>query len=150
MPSISSTWRQYLYGVVGKEIGYGYHIEATKAQAVAARSYAIGNISSRNTYYDVTATTSSQVYGGYSGETSRMREAVGRYQGMVLTYNDAVIQAYFSSNAGGYTENIENVWVSDAVPIKGVPSPTTPMPPITVHTARFAVVDGRVHPCGAG
>lgn len=113
----------YLYGVVGRELGYNYHIESTKAQAVSARSYAIGNISSKNKYYDLTTTTSSQVYGGYDAETAHIRKAVDATSGMVLLYEGAVVPAFFSSSAGGHSEDIEKVWVSDDVPIVGVPSP---------------------------
>ncbi len=113
----------YLYGVIGRELGYSYHIEALKAQAVASRSYALANIKSTNTYYDMSATTSSQVYGGYNGESSSTRQAVDDTYAMTIMYHGKPVEAYFSSNAGGYTEDIEKVWYSDAVPIKGVPSP---------------------------
>ena len=113
----------YLYGVVGREMGYNYHTEATKAQAVASRSYALANCSSDNVYYDVTATTASQVYGGCSAETDAIIQAVDDTRGQVLFYKKEIVPAFFSSNAGGYTENIENVWVSDTYPIVGVPSP---------------------------
>ena len=113
----------YLYGVVGRELGYGYNEDATMAQAVAARSYALANYSSANKYYDLTATTSSQVYGGKGAETAKIIKAVDDTCGYVLMYKGNYVQTYYSSNMGGYTENIENVWVSDAVPIKGVPSP---------------------------
>ena len=103
----------YLYGVVGREMGYNYHTEATKAQAVASRSYALANCSSDNVYYDVTATTASQVYGGCSAETDAIIQAVDDTRGQVLFYKKEIVPAFFSSNAGGYTENIENVWVSD-------------------------------------
>ncbi len=113
----------YLYGVVGRELGYGYNDEATMAQAVAARSYALSSYSSSNTYYDMTNTTSSQVYGGKSAETQKIIDAVDETCGMILEYQGEAVQTYYSSNMGGHTENIENVWVSDEVPIKGVPSP---------------------------
>lgn len=112
----------YLYGVVGNEIG-SWNMASMEAQAVAARSYAIGNISSSNRYYDVTNTTSSQVYHGYSSESSSLRQAVDDTRGWMLTYNGAVIQTYYSSSNGGYSENIENVWLSDAVPLVGVACP---------------------------
>ena len=114
---------QYLYGVIGQELGYSFDIEALKAQAVASRSYALSNISSSNRYYDVTATTSSQVYGGYNAESSDTRKAVNDTRGMVIMYQGKVVEAFYSSNHGGYSEDIEKVWLSDEVPIKGVPSP---------------------------
>lgn len=113
----------YLYGVVGRELGYGYNDDATMAQAVAARSYALSSYSSKNVYYDLTNTTSSQVYGGKSAETQKIIDAVDETCGMILEYRGDVVQTYYSSNMGGHTENIENVWVSDDVPITGVPSP---------------------------
>lgn len=113
----------YLYGVVGRELGYGYNLDATQAQAVAARSYALASISSSNKYYDVTNTTASQVYGGLAAETEKIRHAVDATRGYVLSYDRQVVMAYFSSNAGGHTEDIDQVWVSDEVPIWGVPSP---------------------------
>ena len=112
----------YLYGVIGRELGYNYHIEALKAQAVASRSYALGNISSNNTYYDVTATTASQVYDGSKAENDSTHRAVDATYGMVLLYDQKVVPAYFSSNAGGHTEDIEKVWTSDDIPLKGVSS----------------------------
>lgn len=113
----------YLYGVVGREIGYGYHSDAIMAQAVAARTYALGNCSPSHVYYDLTSTTSSQVYGGKNAESERIIEAVDETCGQALMYEGRYIAAYYSSNAGGYTENVENVWVSNAVPLRGVPSP---------------------------
>ena len=112
----------YLYGVVGNEIG-SFNTPSMEAQAVAARSYAIGNISSSNNYYDVTSTTSSQVYYGYSSESAKIRNAVDSTCGWVLAYNGDIIETYYSSSHGGYSENIENVWMSDAVPLVGVPCP---------------------------
>ena len=113
----------YLYGVVGKEIGYNYSIEALKAQAIAARSYAIANLTHGSIYYDVTNTTSSQVYGGYDAEGDSVTQAVDETFGQVVYYNGKTVDAVFHSNSGGYTENVENVWGSSSVPLKGVSSP---------------------------
>lgn len=113
---------QYLYGVVGRELGYNYSLDATAAQAVAARSYAIASISDSNRYYDLTNTTSSQVYGGYSAETAFIREAVDETRGYVVMHDNEAVLAYYSSNAGGHTEDIDNIWHSDEVPIRGVAS----------------------------
>lgn len=113
----------YLYGVVGRELGYNYHLEATKAQAIASRSYALASCSEDNVYYDVSSTVTSQVYGGYSGESALVRQAVDETRGQVLMYEKEPVMAYFSSSAGGHTENVENVWVSDDIPLAGVESP---------------------------
>ena len=112
----------YLYGVVGNEIG-SWNEESMKAQAVAARSYAVHNISTDNKNYDVTDSTASQVYRGYSSEDSFIRSAVDATRGWMLTYRGDIIEAYYSSSNGGYSENVENVWMSDAVPFVGVPCP---------------------------
>lgn len=108
----------YLYGVVGEEIGYNAPDEALKAQAIVARSYAAFNMGGG--YYDVLATTASQVYGGYTAEAApnskAVRAAVDDTAGLVMFYDGALVEAVFCANAGGYTENNENVWGGNAVP----------------------------------
>jgi len=117
----------YLYGVVGQEMGNYAEMEALKAQAVASRSYAL---SARNPLspYDVGINTMTQVYGGYTAELTpqaqRVVQAVDLTRGQVLYYGGRLVQAFFHSNAGGHTENAENVW-SEPVPyLKAVPSPS--------------------------
>ncbi|MGI6360983.1 MAG: SpoIID/LytB domain-containing protein [Bacillota bacterium] len=118
---------KYLYGVVGKEIGNSVHLEALKAQAVCSRSFVLAN-RKPTANYDVTATTSSQVYHGYTAELEtnggRVVQAVDATQNKVLYFNQTVVPAYFSANSGGYTETIENVWgpSSQGVPFYALPS----------------------------
>ncbi|MGI5824923.1 MAG: SpoIID/LytB domain-containing protein [Bacillota bacterium] len=116
----------YLYGVVGKEMGYSKPAEALKAQAVASRSFAAYSVSSSNTYYDITSST--QVYGGYTAEraydNTAVYNAVKATKGQYAYYDNKIIQAFFSAHAGGYTENNDNVWGSGAVPyLRAVASP---------------------------
>lgn len=116
----------YLYGVVGEEIGYNAPEEALRVQAIVARSYAAFNMG--GTYYDVLANNASQVYGGYTVENAHDSEAVRRAvndtTGQVLYYDGNLVEAVFSSSAGGYTENNENVWGGNALPyLRGVASP---------------------------
>ncbi len=113
----------YLYGVVGEEIGYNAPEEALRAQAIVARSYAAYYMG--GTYYDVLATTSSQVYGGLSAEKAHVSRAVrDAVDDQVLYYDGDLVEAVFSSSAGGYTEDNENVWGGQARPyLRGVPSP---------------------------
>ncbi len=116
----------YLYGVVGEEIGYNAPEEALKTQAIVARSYAAYYMG--GTYYDVLATNASQVYGGLSVEEAHdskaVRRAVDDTAGQVLYYDGDLVEAVFSSSAGGYTENNENVWDGNAIPyLRGVESP---------------------------
>lgn len=102
---------QYLYGVIAKEISPDWHLEAVKAQAVAARTYALYNMNKhRVDGYDVCATNDCQVYGGRENESPRVLKAVNDTAGQVLMYQGKVIPAYFHSSSGGYTENSENVW----------------------------------------
>lgn len=101
----------YLYSVVGGEMPTSWPLEALKAQAVAARSYALYERDrAQNPDYDLKSTTASQVYKGIVSETASTHEAVNRTQGQVLTYQGKVILAAFHSSSGGYTENVEDVW----------------------------------------
>jgi len=114
----------YLYGVVGQEMGYTAPEEALKAQAVVSRTFALFS-KGQNTKYDIGTDTYSQVYGGYSAEQNinavKIIDAVDDTKGKVIFYNnkktgkEEIIQAFFHSNAGGYTENSENVW-NEAIP----------------------------------
>lgn len=104
---------QYLQGVVGFEIGHlpAAQIEATKAQAIAARTYAIGNMNSRNALgFDFYPTVADQVYGGLSGEDSIIVRAVRETRGEILTNNGVPIIAYYSSTCGGHTADIDESW----------------------------------------
>jgi SpoIID/LytB domain protein len=109
---------------VPNESPASWPIEALKAQAVAARSYALGT-NSGNAVFDHYDTAASQVYGGYSSEQSRSNRAVAQTRGEVLRYNGEVIVAYFHSTSGGHTENNENIFQgSEPLPyIRGVPDP---------------------------
>ncbi|HEX8694762.1 MAG TPA: SpoIID/LytB domain-containing protein [Longimicrobium sp.] len=115
---------QYLYGVVPRELPptIWNQLEAQKAQAVAARTYALSGLGKRaNNGYDLLATTSDQVYGGYSAEHPLSTQAVDETAGIVATYDGNLIEALFSSTAGGYTANNEDVFNSAPVPyLRGV------------------------------
>jgi stage II sporulation protein D len=114
----------YVRGVVPLESPASWPIEALKAQAVAARSYALGT-GNGGGIFDHYDTTASQVYGGYSAEQPTTNQAVARTRGEVLLYNGKVIVAYFHSTSGGHTENNENIFEgSTPLPyIRGVRDP---------------------------
>ncbi|MBE9028873.1 SpoIID/LytB domain-containing protein [filamentous cyanobacterium LEGE 11480] len=102
---------QYLYSVLGGEMSGSWHQEALKAQAVAARTYALyKQESSRNRLYDVVDTTASQVYRGIQDESTGTQLAVNATKGQVVTYNNRLILAAFHSSAGGKTDNVEEIW----------------------------------------
>ncbi|MBD1869725.1 SpoIID/LytB domain-containing protein [Oculatella sp. FACHB-28] len=112
----------YLYSVVGAEMPTSWPIESLKAQAVAARSYALfQRQTGANEVFDVGDTQAWQVYGGLGEETASTQTAVDQTQGQVLTYNGQIINAVFHSSSGGHTEDVEQVWVSPLAYLRGVP-----------------------------
>ena len=92
----------YVRGVIPKEMPLGWHLEAYKAQALAARSYGFTSATPTRDY-DVRDDQSDQCYGGATVETTAGNAAVDGTLGKVITYNGAAIRAYFSSSSGGYT-----------------------------------------------
>jgi stage II sporulation protein D len=108
----------YVRGVVPNELSPGGYpaIEALKAQAVAARTYAVRN---RNQFasqgFDLLPTTRSQVYGGLSTEHPLSTRAVDETRGLVATYKGEAINALYTSTCGGRTEDVENIF-NEATP----------------------------------
>lgn len=112
---------EYLYSVIGGEMPTSWPLEALKAQAVAARTYALyQRQNSANTVFDVGDTTSWQVYDGIEDETLSTQTAVSQTAGQVLTYDSQLIEAVFHSSSGGHTENVEDVWSSPRPYLRGV------------------------------
>lgn len=111
----------YLYGVIAKEMSPSWHMEAVKAQTVAARSYVLYNVNKhQDDEYDVCATNHCQVYGGRESEAPQVIKAVNDTAGQVLMYQGKLIPANFHSSSGGYTENSENVWGTYQPYLRGV------------------------------
>jgi stage II sporulation protein D len=103
----------YLLGVVPREIGrVGPELlEAVKAQAVAARTYAIRYLGRREALgFDVFATTQDQVYGGVPAEHEPVSQGVRATEGEILTYGGQPIEAFYHSTCAGQTAAIEEVW----------------------------------------
>ena len=114
---------EYMLGVVPSEMPSKWNYEALKAQAIAARSYAIANRGKRASRgYDLKDTPEDQAYGGASAETATTNSAVMETKGIVITYNRKVIPAYYSASAGGHTVNAGAVWNKDLPYLKSVPS----------------------------
>jgi len=114
---------KYLQGVVPSEMPPGWEHEAHKAQAIAARSYAIANLGKRaKDGYDLKDTPEDQAYGGASAETPQTNDAVVETEGIVLIYDGKIIPAYYSASAGGHTKDASQVWTKDLAYIKAVPS----------------------------
>lgn len=95
----------YLKGVVSNEMPVSFGLEALKAQAVAARNYAIMPRTKVSKAYDVVDSVASQVYFGYNTESETGNRAVKETEGIIAIYNHKPILALYSSCAGGYTEN---------------------------------------------
>ena len=110
----------YLYGVLHHEVAHWWPMEALKAQAVAARTYAFYQMQvSKAGEYDVKSSTSSQVYGGSTKEHMRSNDAVDRTVGQVLTYQGKVFPAYFHATCAGMTAGAKELWNIDLPPISG-------------------------------
>ncbi len=113
---------EYLYGVVPSEMPKSYEAEALKAQAVAARTYAMTKLGAHTgSGYQLCDTTNCQVYKGYSNEAKSTTEAVDATAGEVACYNGSPIEAVFSASTGGYTECSENVWYAAVPYLRAVP-----------------------------
>ncbi len=105
---------QYLYGVVAKEVMPLWSDEAIKAQAVAARSFALyATRHKKYGNYDVKATEMGQVYGGAEAENPNTNKLVNATSGIVALYKGEPIEAFFHSSGGGYTESASAVWGKD-------------------------------------
>lgn len=102
----------YLRGVVPQEMPALWSMEALKAQAIAARTYALKHKSDK----DMVDTIAKQVYGGSTAYHTRSDAAIKETEGIVLKYNNTYIDALFSASNGGKTESNSNVWGGTALP----------------------------------
>jgi len=105
---------EYLRGVLPGEMPPSYPLEALKAQAVAARSFALKNRGKHKLEgFDICATTHCQVYTGVK-ELESTDRAVAETFGKILTYEDKLIDASFHADSGGMTEDVADVWGSSS------------------------------------
>lgn len=112
----------YLYSVIGAEMSPNWPLEALKAQAVAARSYALYQRErGSNPTYDLGDTQGWQVYKGLESEATSTYAAVDATAGQVMVHNGKIIEAFFHSSSGGHTENVEEVWTEARPYLRGVP-----------------------------
>jgi stage II sporulation protein D len=113
---------KYLASVVGSEEPTTWMPQALQAQSIAARTYLATHLR-RHRNYDIEGDTRDQEYAGLTGEAESTVRAVERTAGIVATYRGAPIEALYSANAGGYTENSENVYPNALPYLRAVPSP---------------------------
>ena len=111
---------EYLYSVVPSEMPAGWHMEALKAQAVAARSYAYTRAGVHSAQgFDLCNTDHCQVYWGMSREAESTTAAVRATRGILAFFGGEVINAVYSSSSGGITDDSENVWITAAPYLRG-------------------------------
>ncbi len=102
----------YLLGVVPYEMGDSFPLEALKAQAIAARTYALQRSGSAGDY-DVEDTTNDQAYKGRSSSHPVSEQAVRETEGLCGTYKGKLADCYYSASNGGQTELGQHVWPTD-------------------------------------
>ncbi len=142
------TLEEYLIGVVMSELPYTFEIEAVKAQAVAARTYAIRELESGNRHAEgrlcsnpshcSAYITRSQYESRYGNEAykiayEKVKEAVNQTDGQIITYNGEPCCAVYHSASDGYTENSYNLWGTETPYLKSVYSAeSTPLSTVKV------------------
>ena len=125
----------YVRGVVANESIASFHMEALKAQATAARGYAIANLRNyigRGYPFDIVDSSSSQVYRGVISEHARAVQATEQTRGLVASYNGRIISALYSSSFGGYSDS--NHWIFN--------SPSSQLPGTNVTPYLTGIYDG--------
>lgn len=108
----------YLAGVIGHEMPLRWHDEAVKAQAIAARTYAMRELRPTRAY-DLESDTRSQVYRGVMSDDDRAQAMVRATQGLVVKHNGRMVTTYFHSTCGGDT--IPASWVFTQVKVDTEP-----------------------------
>ena len=104
----------YVAAVVSREAGPRFQPEALAAQAVAARTYAVGAAAKpRDSEYDVVGSVEDQVFEGMDGVTPAFREAADRTRGMVARYRGELAETVYHSTCGGRTEDAGSAWWKD-------------------------------------
>ncbi len=112
----------YLMSVIPSEMPSSWPREALKAQAIAARSYAIANLGKYGTQgFDVKATVLDQAYRGAIAEASSTNRAVSETRGIVMKHQGKVVPGFFHSSSAGHTDVAEHVWTKEVPYLKSVP-----------------------------
>ena len=116
--------QDYVKGVIPYEMNAAWHIEALKAQALTARSYAFNNEDKHSKYgFDLCTSTDCQVYRGTSQANENSDRAVDETLGEYIDYKGDIVTAFFYSSNGGASEDSENVWNAAIPYLRGVVDP---------------------------
>lgn len=123
----------YIVGVVAAEMPASFNDEALKAQAVAARTYAVYKIANSNKIYDVVTDVSNQSYitvdemknkwlDDFDKYYTKVKNAVNATNGEIMYYNDEIVEAYYFAMSNGFTEDVSLVFSEDRDYLQSVPS----------------------------
>ncbi|MDR0671940.1 MAG: SpoIID/LytB domain-containing protein [Oscillospiraceae bacterium] len=116
------TTQDYVKGVIPYEMNPSWPLEALKAQAICAKSYAAANLSKHREYgFDLCATTDCQVYHGTGSASANSDRAVDETMGYYAYHGDKVASTVYHSSNGGSTESAVNVWGTDVAYLRAVP-----------------------------
>ncbi|MCL1941210.1 MAG: SpoIID/LytB domain-containing protein [Synergistaceae bacterium] len=131
----------YLRGVLKAEANPNWPMEYLKVQAIVSRTYATREsqaAAAKSRGYDVTDSTSSQVYHGMGAETQRTDQAVRETKDKVLAYGDELAFTPFHSDSGGATANNSDVWGKDLPYLRSVKEPMAYQSPNSSWEARLS------------
>jgi stage II sporulation protein D len=146
-------FEEYIKGVLAGEMGPNFEKEALKAQAVAARSYAMYKMEkTKSDDYDVVNTVSNQVYltdddlknkwkDKYNEKIKKIQNAVIETKGEYMTYDGALVEALFFSTSTGKTENSEEVFSSKVPYLRSVSSDWDSISPVYTDTVTISLTD---------
>lgn len=142
----------YLLSVVPSEMPGSWPAEALKAQAIAARSYAVASLGKHESEgFDVRPTVEDQVYAGVSAERDETNRAVAETCGIVLKHGNSVVPAFFHSTSGGGTEDAEHVWGKPVPYIKAVADYDDDSPHFTwTRAVDLSALDNALNKSGRG
>lgn len=150
---ITIPFEEYIKGVLAGEMPASFELEALKAQAVAARSYALVQCDkNKDKEYDVVNTTDNQVYltdddlksrwkNDYPNKLNKIKKAVMDTEGEYLSYEGKVVEALFFSTSTGKTENSEDVFSSKVPYLRSVASSWDEASPVFEDTFTFDLSD---------
>jgi len=133
---------EYLFGVLPSEMSPSFHIEALRAQAVAARTFTMYRVG-RSTHqgFDLCDLYHCQVYRGAGAEHEQTNRAVNDTRGLKMFHNNVIIFAAYFSSSGGGTDNSENVWVEARPYLRGVFSIDEHEPMVWTRTYTWAQIN---------
>lgn len=121
------TLEEYVYGVIHREIGQSSPLEALKAQAITARTFAALNKNRHSSLgFDLCADTHCQVYGGIKDEYNNTIRAADETTGKIIYCGNRPADTFYYKNSGGHTQNSEDVWSAAMAHLKGKPDPYCP------------------------